>query len=181
MTYQKMIVFPLFLSFFRALTALASLHQITINHIILPKWWFDGEFILETNPSTWVIKSLDRHLYDWVCQFQISSSLGFEIHETYPYYESTKVYVVRGADPNFWRLSRTRQVASSLTLGEKGMVSWLSFWIHCTSKTHLEVNFFQLKKHIQKKHPIHPKSIPLQGCRFGPESKPNPGNQYLDP
>ena len=28
MTYQKMIVFPLFLSFFRALTALASLKKI---------------------------------------------------------------------------------------------------------------------------------------------------------
>ncbi len=23
--------------------------------------------------------------------------------------------------------------------------------------------------------------IQLQGCRFGPESKPKPGNQYLDP
>ena len=24
-------------------------------------------------------------------------------------------------------------------------------------------------------------SLTIQGCRFGPESKPNPGNQYLDP
>ena len=33
MTYQKMIVFPLFLSFFRALTALAS--HVFLNHFSL--------------------------------------------------------------------------------------------------------------------------------------------------
>ena len=25
------------------------------------------------------------------------------------------------------------------------------------------------------------KGVPAQGCRFGHESKPNPGNQYSDP
>ena len=59
MTYQNMIVFPLFLSFFRALTALASLIEISYlrNIHIVFKWfssWWLNQPIRKICLSKWV-------------------------------------------------------------------------------------------------------------------------------